>query len=190
MKKTIGYATTNQGKFEEVDRYLKLHAPDITLELVALDVQEIQSIDQQEIAFDKAQKAWALVKRPLLIDDAAVYFEKYHLFPGTLSKFVSKGLGFEGIKRLIDVGDRAHFLLYLIYIEGLDSYHIFEGRCEGHLIKPERFDAHPSLPFDTYFIPDGASKTYAQLRGTKEEAMYLYRLRALKKFLDWFKSST
>jgi non-canonical purine NTP pyrophosphatase (RdgB/HAM1 family) len=190
MQKKLYYVTSNSGKFQEVAQYIRANASDIELEQLSADIQEIQSIDQMEIAIDKAKKAWALVKKPLLLDDAAIYFNRYNKFPGTLSKFVSLGMGFEGIKRLFDTEDKAYFLLYMIYIDGPESYKIFEGRCDGYLVKPDTFNAHPELPYDAYFVPnpsetENQTQTYAQLRDTPLAEKYLYRLQALKKFLEW-----
>jgi non-canonical purine NTP pyrophosphatase (RdgB/HAM1 family) len=186
MAKKIYYVTSNVGKFQEVAQYVAQHAPEIELEQLSFDVQEIQSDDQLQIAIDKAQKAWQVAQKPLLLDDSAIYFDRYNKFPGTLSKYVSLGLGFEGLKRLFDPGDTAYFLLYMIYIDGPESYQVFEGRCEGHLVKPEKSDAHPQLPYDAFFIPDNEKQTYAQIRNTPLAEKYLYRLQALKKFLEWY----
>lgn len=189
MKNKIYYVTTNNGKFDEVVGHAKKHALDIELVRSALDIQEFQSDDQLEIAVDKAKKAWALTGQPLLLDDAAIYFERYHRFPGTLTKFVSQGLKFEGVKRLFDAGDRAYFLLYMVYIAGPTNYHVFEGRCDGYLVKPDIFNAHPQLPYDAFFVPDGEHQTYAQLRETGQGDKYLYRIKALNKFLEWYKQN-
>src|SRR3972149_6956296 len=101
MNNELHYVTTNPGKFTEIADYLHTASPQITLKQFSPDITEIQTTDQLAIAVDKAKKAWDLLKKPLLLDDAAIYFEKYHKFPGTLSKFVSEGIGFEGLKRLI-----------------------------------------------------------------------------------------
>ncbi len=189
MKKSLYYVTTNSGKFAEVSEYIHAHMPDIELKQFSVDLPEIQSLDQMAIALDKAKQAWNIVQKPLLLDDAGIYFEKYSNFPGTLSKFVSQGLGFEGLKRLIDLGDRAHFLLQMIYIDGPDTIQIFEGRCDGSLHKPVFFDADPSLPYDTFFIPDGLSLTYAKMRlDFEQHAGFFYRIRALQKFISWYKN--
>jgi len=186
-KKEIFYVTSNIGKFEEVERIIKQQAPHIVLKPFTADIPEIQTMDQKEVALDKAKKAWDLVQKPLIIDDAGIYFEKYNKFPGVLSKFVSHGLGFEGIKKLIEPGDKAFYLLYMIYVDAPDKFQVFEGRCEGVLDTPEVFDAHQNLPYDTYFTPIGADKTCAQMRHDLEKYQdYFYRVRALRKFLDWY----
>lgn len=186
-KQELYHVTSNPGKFGEVSTYIQSHAPHITLKQFDADIEEIQSTDAMAIAVDKAKKAWAKLQKPLILDDAGVYFNKYNNFPGTLSKYVSQGIGFEGIKRLIDNGDRAMFLLYVVYIDAPDSIHIFEGKTEGHLIKPENFQGNTHLPYDVYFVPDGSTQSYAQLRQNfTENAHYFYRVRGITKFLEWY----
>jgi XTP/dITP diphosphohydrolase len=182
MQKRVWYATTNHGKFEEVKRYIEEHAPSIELAQLAEELPEVQSMDQRAIALDKAAQAWNLVKEPVLVDDAGIYFEAYNEFPGTLTKFVYYGIGYEGLLKLVEQNNRAFFRLFMVYMDK-DNKEVFEGRCDGKIIRPEKFDAHPKLPYDAIFLPDGTDKTYAELRGTPEEHEFAYRLRALKKFL-------
>ncbi len=188
MKKTqnIYYATGNTGKFEEVQDFINRNNHDITIKQADIDLIEMQTLDQKSIAIHKAQQAFEKLQKPVLIDDSGVYFEKYHRFPGTLTKFVYHGIGFEGILKLVEDDHRATFLLYLIYIDGPDSYKIFEGKCEGTIVPPKEFLAHSELPYDDIFLPHGSTKTYAQMRGTQEIEQYAYRLLALKKFLNWY----
>lgn len=186
--KEILYATGNSGKFEEVSSYITTHEPSIKLVQFPADVPEVQTLDQRAIAIDKAQKAWHLARRPLLSEDAGVYFDNYHRFPGTLTKFIWQGLGFEGVKKLFNEGDPARLLLYLVYIEGPQQYEIFEGVCAGTLTKPAVFTGRPTLPYGAIFIPEGETKTYDQLRGAPESSKYVHRLQTLQKFLDWYKN--
>jgi len=187
MKQELYYATGNAGKFTEVAKYIQLHAPHIELKQFAVDLPEVQTTDQLAIAVAKAQQAFKMIQKPLLIDDSAIYFNKFNKFPGTLSKFVYSGLEFEGVKRLFDVGDPAHFLLYILYVDARGQEHVFEGRCDGHLIKPLVFDADPSLPYDSFFVPDGASISYAKMRHEFTlYAHYFYRIRGLEQFLSWY----
>ena len=189
VKKEIYYATGNAGKFEEVKRFIESHEPAIKIKQFDEDLPEIQTMDQRSIAIDKAKKAWNKLQEPVLIDDSGIFFDAYNRFPGTLTKFIYHGIGYEGLLKLVEDNNRAKFLLYMIYTEKENEHHIFEGKCEGQVIRPKRFDAHPGLPYDAIFLPDGSNKTYAQLRGTDEEKKFAYRLRALQKFLDWFKQS-
>lgn len=193
--KDILYATGNTGKFAEVASFITEHEPSIKLIQLATDIPEMQTLDLCAIAIDKAKTAWELAQEkypntPILVDDAGIYFEKYNQFPGSLTKYIWHGLGFDGMKKIFEEGEAAKFLLYMVYITGPKTYEIFEGCCEGTLVKPTQFTANPSLPYDAIFKPHGSEKTYEQLRDTPEAKKYLYRLRALQKFLTWYKSRT
>lgn len=181
----IAYVTGNQGKYQEVSDYLAREHSAVQLEQVSLPIHEIQSLDQRAVALDKARQAYQALQRPLLVDDAAIYYCKYNQFPGVFTRYVYTGIGMEGMFKLIEPGDRAYFLLYLVYVDGRGNEHVFEGRCDGSITKPAVFKAHPDLPFDDIFIPDGSLLSYADLFGTPAFSDFAYRLQAIKKFVQW-----
>ena len=188
MKKTIYYATTNAGKFSTLKQYIDSHEPSIELKQLDKDLPEIQTMDQKAIAIDKAEQAWKLLQKPVIVDDAGFYFEHYNNFPGTLTKFVYLGIGLEGLLKLAEDDNRVTRRLYIVYKDSPEGHHIFQGESKGTIVRPDSFDAHPSLPYDAIFKPAGADKTMAFIRGTEEEKKYSYRLQALKKFLAWYKT--
>lgn len=181
----IYYVTSNAGKFEEVKYYLERYAANIQIKQFDADIEEIQSLDQVAVTIDKVKKAFALLKKPVLVDDGGIFFDAYHQFPGTLSKFVFQGIGFEGIFKLVADNNKAAFILNLAYYDG-KNMEVFEGRCDGIIVQPKDFSAHPQLPFTAIFKPHGSDKTFAELRYTAEFEQYSFRQRALKKFLEWF----
>jgi non-canonical purine NTP pyrophosphatase (RdgB/HAM1 family) len=185
-KKIIYYATTNAGKFDEVKRYIDEHEPSIEIKQFDQDLPEIQTLDQKAIALDKANQAWNILQKPVLVDDSGVFFDHYNNFPGTMSKFIFKGIGFEGLLKLAEVDNRASFRLNMVYKDNNEKEHIFEGVCKGTIVKPQDFQAHASLPYDAIFLPAGSKQTMAKLRGTEEEKKYSYRLKGLQKFLEWY----
>lgn len=186
MKNEIYYVTSNTGKFEEVSDFFQKSSPEITIQHYSLDVDEIQSLDQKAVVIDKVKKAFAILNKPLLLDDGGIFFEAYHQFPGTLSKFVFQGLGFKGLFKLVEDDNRAAFILQLAYTDGIQSK-LFEGRCEGIIISPSDLASHPQLPFTAIFKPNGSDKTLAELRYTPEFFHYSFRQQALKKFVEWHK---
>lgn len=181
----LSYVTGNPGKFEEVRDFLHQAQAPIQLEQVALPIIEIQSMDQKAVALDKARQAYQLLKKPLLVDDAAIYFTKYNQFPGVFTRYVYTGIGMEGMFKLVQPGDRAYFLLYLAYVDAAGREQVFEGRCDGVITHPAVFKAHPDLPFDDIFVPDGSLQSYADLFHTPAFAQFAYRLRAIQAFLKW-----
>lgn len=188
MTNEIYFATGNQSKFKEIKTYIEKNVPGIIVKQFNADIPEIQTMDQREISINKALAAWEILKKPLIVDDAGIYFEKYHEFPGTMTKYIYEGIGFAGIKKLVNNGDKAFFRLYITYIDGPESFKIFEGKAEGVMQMPETFNGDPKLPYACMFIPNGSNKNYDQLRHTKEGEKYLYRIKALKAFINWYKS--
>lgn len=177
-------ATGNAGKFEEIKNYMDRYAPSFLLKQFSVDIEEIQSLDQKVVAIAKAKKAWEMLKKPLLIDDGGIFFEGYQQFPGTLSKYVLQGLGFEGLFKLVDDNHRAAFIMQMVYVDE-NNIELFEGRCDGVIVRPDKLTVHPHLPFISIFKPNGSDKTFAELRKTPEFEKYSFRYQALKQFVAW-----
>ncbi|MHB9147601.1 MAG: non-canonical purine NTP pyrophosphatase [Candidatus Amoebophilus sp.] len=180
---TLTFVTGNNGKFKEVERYINELAPTITLKQAAIDLPECQSLDIRTVALGKAQKAWELLQAPVLIDDGGIYLERYHQFPGTLSKYVYQGIGLDGIWLLAKEDPRAYFLSCLVYITSPTDYHFFEGICQGTIIKPVSAVLDSHLPYTYMFVPNGQTKTMAQLRNTEAEKEFHHRLKAAKQLV-------
>ncbi len=189
MKKHIYFVTTNTNKFEEASKWLKELAPDIELEQSKLDLPEIQSLDQKEVTLVKAKDAWAILKKPLLVDDEALFIEKYPLFPGTLTKLIRKTIGIDGILKLAGENKNASIANSLIYLDSEDSYHVFEGVTKGKLREPTKADTEKKLISADVLIVDGYNKTYSELKNTDQVKNFHNRYQAIKKFADWFKSN-
>lgn len=187
MNNKIYYVTNNAGKFEEVRDFFDRFTLSFQVEQVAIDIDEIQSLDQKIVVLDKVKKAFSMVKQPLLLDDGGLFFAAYNQFPGTLSKFVFQGLGFKGLFKLIDEDNRASFILQLAYTDGMQTQ-LFEGVCHGTIVMPKDLSSHPKLPFTAIFKPDGSAKTLAQLRYTDDFFHFSFRQQALKKFIDWYQA--
>ncbi|OIZ97955.1 hypothetical protein BEV13_07200 [Rickettsiella grylli] len=187
MNHKLYYVTNNAGKFEEVSHFFTKMAPSFHIKQWAIDIDEIQSLDQTIVVRDKVKKAYKRVQQPLLLDDGGLFFAAYHQFPGTLSKFVFQGLGFKGLLKLVEDDNRASFILQLAYTDGLQT-ELFEGICQGSIVLPEDFPSHPTLPLTAIFKPDGSDKTLAQLRYTDHFFHFSFRQRALKKFVDWYQT--
>ncbi|MCL5436753.1 MAG: hypothetical protein M1549_02675 [Candidatus Dependentiae bacterium] len=188
MKREIFYATGNRGKFEDLHTFLKHSAPEITLLQFAEELPELQSTDQRFVAIEKAKEAWRRLHRPVLIDDAGIYFERYDDFPGVFTKYFYRGVGFAGIQRLVPVGDPVYYQLHLVYAYGDSEHAVFVGRCDGTLVYPSEFPLNPPLPFDTLFVPRGETRTFAELRALGILEPYDHRVAACKDFLRWFRA--
>ncbi|MDQ8039260.1 MAG: non-canonical purine NTP pyrophosphatase [Rickettsiella sp.] len=183
----IYYVTGNGGKFEEVADFFAKKYSKIDIKQYALNIDEIQSLDQKAVIRDKVEKAFTKVHKPLLLDDGGIFFDAYNQFPGTLSKFVFQGLGFKGLFKLLEDDNRASFILQLAYTDGIQTQ-LFEGVCKGTIIKPNNLASHPELPFTAIFKPNGSDRTLAELRYTADFFQYSFRQQALMKFIAWYET--
>lgn len=84
---TLYLATTNARKIEEAQNAAALFS-DITVEPVALDIDEIQSNDPAKITLHKAEQAYALVKKPVIVNDSSWNIPALGGFPGGYMKDV------------------------------------------------------------------------------------------------------
>lgn len=183
----LPYITTNIGKYQDIVNTAKeIASMPFEIEQLALEVDELQSDSQEEIVHKKAQLAWAIVQRPFLIEDAGMFFEKYHNFPGTFSKYIFKSLGFEGLTKLYQPGDRASFKLVLGYCTGPEKIDFFTGECSGNLVAPG-YPHKSYMPYSAIFVPDGKIKTYQELADLGEKVSISFRGGAFKKFVEWYK---
>lgn len=180
------YATSSSDKLELVSRFLEKNAPHISLKPCTHNFIEIQSYDQQEVALDKARQAWEFLKKTVLIDDAGFYIAKYRDILGVLTKFVYRGIGLEGCMKLVNPGDKAYFKVTMVYWYAPGKYEIFIGQCHGHIVNPVQCGAREESTCETFFVPDGETRTIAELRAIGNFEKSHYRLDALKKFLHWY----
>jgi inosine/xanthosine triphosphate pyrophosphatase family protein len=178
------YVSSNKFKLHSSQKYLEKFAPNVTLVPVSIDFVEPQITNQVEIALAKAKQAYQIYQKPLLVDDVGFYISKYNNFPGTITGLVSRGLGFQGIKRLYDEGDTGYLRIVMVYIYGPEEYQIFDQHTDCILIKPKNISNQSEI-FIQLAKPVGYIETFAQLMN--HEAFYdvLPRSKALKELLEF-----
>lgn len=177
-------ATTNEGKLKEFRAVFE--GSGIALEPIEIKFNELQVDDIEKISKDKAVQAFGVSKKPIFVDDVGIYIDKYKNFPGINAKQVAASLGVDGIKRLIDEGDKAHFIIVLSYMdEMLESPKTFIGKTTGKLSLGFNGQGEVGFPFNQLFVPDGESKFVCEI-AIQERARFSHRMKAaeeLKKYL-------
>lgn len=179
--KDLIFITGNQHKAEQLAKWLG--AP---VQHQKIDLDEIQSLDLREVVEHKAQQAYGVVKKPVLVEDVAMIFTAFHALPGPLIKWFEKGSGLETICRMLDAFDdrsaEAH-TMYGLFDGG--QLHMFEGIMRGTIADKPRGDG--GFGFDPIFINDGQSLTRAEM----DEVTYAktsYRAEALAKLRAFLKT--
>lgn len=190
-EQTIHFATGSQKKFREARDFMKINEPAPQLSLFEIDFKEIQTKDVREVAGRKGLDAYTKTNSPVLVDDFAVYFERYPTFPGTLAKYVIKGIGLKGLYKLVEPGDRVAFVCELVYTRENGVQKFFHGRVDGQVAPwNEDFETDKEAFYGKMMIPDGYSQTYYQLKQDPIESVFFgSRVKALEKFLAWYREN-
>ncbi len=175
--------TSNEGKIREFREVFA--GSGIEIEPVGIKFHELQIEDIREISRDKAIQAFNILKSPVVVDDVGIYIDKYQNFPGVNTKQIVSNLGVGGIKRLIDEGDRAHFLAVLSYLdESLDTPLTFSDETAGKLSLKFKGNGESGFPFNQLFIPDDEVKFVCQV-SIKERIRFSHRMKAATKLREY-----
>ena len=176
----ITFITGNQGKVKYLSDYF--HIP---VAHAKLDLREIQSLNLREIVEDKARQAFALFKKPVLVEDASLIFKDMNGLPGPMIKWFLEALGNKGLCRLVDSFSsreaRAEVMFALCDKQGLN---VFSGNIiKGSIAKKPRGRA--GFGWDPIFIPKGHAKTWAEMSGEEKHqtSMRKIALNKMKRFL-------
>lgn len=181
----ITIVTGNTSKFHEMQE--ALHHFDIAVERQSFDIPEEQTLDVESVVREKALGAYTEVGGPILVDDSGFYIEKYNEFPGVFSKYIYKGIGFDGLFKLATVGDRAEFRTYIAYMDNdCTAPQIFTGRYAGNIVDSFDMSIDYEMPYAPMFQPDDSDgKRMSEM--TAEERKHDHRHSALQLFAQWYK---
>lgn len=167
------YVTGNSHKFNDAVKLLGEYG--IKLEQKVLKLQEIQSDSIEEVALDKAKKAFDEVKQPLFVNDAGWYFTALNGFPGPFMAYVNNWLSSEDFLRLLSPYAGSEVLLKQVnvYIDQ-DGPQVFVYENVGKVLGEIRGDGRPVDCIVT-FLEDGLSIAEAKEKGiisVKEEGLW------------------
>ena len=151
----------------------------------ALDIAEIQSLDVEAVARDKAKKAYEILKRPVIVDDTGMSIPALGGLPGALVAWFLDSVGSEGILRLLgNLTERGASVSTSIGYADEKGVEVFTGTIYG--VIPSEMQGDGGFGYDPIFIPDGETKTYAEMSSDEKNAisMRAIALGKLKIFLD------
>jgi XTP/dITP diphosphohydrolase len=194
--KEIIFATGNSGKIATLKSHLALAGLDIDVAQQPLELIEPQAATATEVAKVKAQQAYDLLQKPVLVDDSSFHIYALGGFPGPYIKYMLETVGVDGIIKFMEGQNdrRAHFMSSLVFIDEHGTAHVFEGKDpDGEIIDHVDTNDHPEAWSELWkiFAPPGrGGKTYSQLtheelrqhrRGDKKDSAYT-------QFTAWLKS--
>src|SRR5579871_6005598 len=94
---TITIVTGNPGKVRELQA---MAMGKLNFKMHDIDINEIQSLDLDEIVTAKAKAAYSRVKSPVIVDDVSAGLDSLNGLPGPFIKFFNKVLGNDALYKL------------------------------------------------------------------------------------------
>jgi len=162
--KEIIFVTKNKGKFDAAKQILK----EFGIEVIQKEVKfnEPRLLNPRDIVREKINQS-KFINKPLIVHDGGLFIESLNGFPATLSNFILKTIGVEGLLKLLDGKNReCEFRECLGFWEpGLDEPTFFEWSIRGEIsLQPKgEFKPWHLSPFALVFIPEGGKKTLAEM---------------------------
>jgi XTP/dITP diphosphohydrolase len=171
--------TSNPHKAEEIAAFF---GNEIDIGHVSLELPEYRSDDVGEIARRKAEYAYSLIKKSLIVDDTAFSVDALKGFPGPYAAYVQSTIGNAGILKLMDgMHDRSAHFETVIALATKDGILLFRGRVEGEIVVAPR--GRQGFGYDPIF--DVGGHTLAELSLDKKNTLS-HRAMALSKLRAWF----
>ncbi|SRR6266540_1464986 len=185
--KPLLFATTNTVKFRTGHAICQKYG--VVLEqLTALDIPEIQAHDGEEVARDKAQRAFEVVQKPLLISDDSWIIPGLKGFPGPFMKFVNQMFTLQDWLRLTTpLSDRQIILRQILVYQDHEGQKLFSTDVEGLLLAEPRGHNKANLMSITSF--DDGKHSVAEMHADGRSSIAASsKPTAWHDLCDWYKA--
>jgi XTP/dITP diphosphohydrolase len=175
----ITVVTGNANKAKEVASFFEGLAD---VGHIKIDLPETKSDDVGIVAKGKAEAAYEILKKPLIVDDTGFYIHSLNGFPGAYAAYALDTIGMEGILKLMgDKTDRDSYFETAVAYADETGVFVFKGRVQGTVTYAPR--GSEGFGYDPIFETGG--KTFAEI-GLSEKSEVSHRARALLAFKEWF----
>lgn len=181
-KDNLILVTQNEHKLKELTPLFEEYG--VKLATTTIPKLEIRSNDVERVALEAAKIGFYEAKQPVVLDDTGLFIDALDGFPMSYAAFVLKTLGTKGILKLMDgITDRkARFVTAVGFSDG-ETLATFKGVMEGSIAEKEA--GEEGFGYDPIFVPEGETRTYAQL-SFEEKVKMSHRTKAFRSFLEWY----
>jgi non-canonical purine NTP pyrophosphatase (RdgB/HAM1 family) len=168
--KSLTFITGNAKKAEQLSRYLHF-----SVEHHTLDIPEIQSLDIEEVATEKAKTAYQILGTPVLVEDTALSFEVLNGLPGPLIKWFLETIGNDGLAKLLSgYENRTAIAETCFALRDETGVHLFKGTRMGTVSELPR--GTTDFGWNPIFIPEGQELTWAEMDFEQQSKTSMRRL--------------
>lgn len=169
MNKII-FATTNESKLAEAREILQ-----IEVEGLELKVDEIQTLNPIECVEKKAEAAYKLTKKPLIVEDTNLFFDVFNGLPGVFIDYFMKTVEIEGLLKMLSSFDnrKAKAQTNICYFDGKQKI-TTTGIINGFISNEAK--GKNGFGWDPIFIPEGYNKTFAEFENGDKNKISMRKL--------------
>jgi len=130
---TVYFATSNRHKVDFARKALKPFG--FKVEQIQVELSESRSEDPEAIVLEKAEQAFRLLKKPVLVDDGGFFIRALGDFPKTQVKYSLNTLGIANIMKMLEgVKDRhAEWRMSVAHVYGPDKHKVFTFVEKGRI---------------------------------------------------------
>jgi XTP/dITP diphosphohydrolase len=189
----IYFLTTNKGKLREAE--LAMQPLGIQVESYPIEINEPSEGTIEEVALAKLKQALEYLKsddqgktwedRILVVDDAGIFFEAYHEFPGIFTKRLFHSIGYKGMMKLLDGESRRAYFEGALAVYRLGEIKTFKAITPGRIaLETSVAPQNEGFPYNVLFIPDGDHRVLAEMN-EEERLSYSYRKKAFDRLGIW-----
>ncbi len=128
----------------------------------SVDIDEIQSLDLEEVVAHKAKAAYNQLKTPVLVEDTSVIINSMGKLPGPFVKWFIESMGLDEVCKLADFNnDRSAIVgAAFAYYDG-KNLKIFKSQLKGRIANEAKGDT--GFGWNAIFIPEGSQQTLGQM---------------------------
>ncbi len=177
------FVTSNRGKAREVRKIVKK----IRLIVKPLLLNEDYSLSHEKLAVGKAKHAFAILQKPVIVEDTILLVSGFKDYPGLKTKEVYQELGLEGFVKKCG-GRNASFTTIAVYYDGKKA-RVFKGVCRGRISKHVGKETIGGLPFLRVFILPKHRQVISEIPKKEFDEFFSknnHRAEAFGKFEKWF----
>ncbi len=176
---TLSFITGNKNKLVDAQKLL----PEFEIEHIDFEVPEIQSLDPKKIIEHKLEYAYSKIQKPCFVMDTSLFLDCLNNFPGPFIKWwFEKTVGEEKTCQIAKLFNQygCTWTTVLGYFDGQDTHFLTET-VKGKL--PEMPRGINGYHWDTIFIPEGETRTFAEMT-FKEKQSYAVTRKLLNRLKE------
>ena len=189
---TIIFATNNEHKIKEIQSLVGSDFTIITLQEAGIDIDIPEPHDTlQENAYEKAITIENITNKNCFSEDTGLEIEALNGEPGVKSaRYAGGDRNFQAnIDKVLEklngsTNRKAQFRTVICLLWNKEVFY-FEGICKGTIA--ETMHGAEGFGYDPIFIPEGASKSFAEMT-MEEKNMYSHRQKAVTQLFTFLHS--